>query len=141
MIPRERHGNPFEDQSTAKKGMGDRDSGGDNNTDDKVRGADDNEHGTSEKLKRKDYETELRSDYTASWLSSRSGSAHEGQKVCILFRGTRWSGQGRRYQSHHRQGQPADLPGSRPCRRRPSERNRKCTFSATCRICQQAVRS
>ena len=93
MIPRERHGNPFEDQSTAKKGMGDRDSGGDNNTDDKVRGADDNEHGTSEKLKRKDYEKELERLH-GELVKLQEWVRHEGKKICIVFEGRDGAGKG-----------------------------------------------
>lgn len=93
MIPRERHGNPFEDQSTAKKGMGDRDSGGDNNTDDKVRGADDNEHGTSEKLKRKHYEKELERLH-GELVKLQEWVRQEAKKICIVFEGRDGAGKG-----------------------------------------------
>ena len=93
MIPRERHGNPFEDQSTAKKDMSDRDSGGDNNSDDKARGAGDNEHGTSEKLKRKDYDKELERLH-GELVKLQEWVRHEGKKICIVFEGRDGAGKG-----------------------------------------------
>ena len=140
MIPRERHDNPFEDQSTAKKGMGDRDSGGDNNSDDKVRGADDNEHGTSEKLKRKDYEKELERLH-GELVKLQEWVRHEGKKICIVFEGRDGAGKGGVIKDHHRQGQSTDLPGSRPSRADRAGEIANVYPALSPRICQQAVRS
>ena len=96
--------------------------------------------GAKPKLKRKEYEAELRKLHV-ELVKLQEWVRHEGQKVCILFEGRDGAGKGGVIKAIDGEGQPADISGRGACPLPPTGKSRRCTFSATCRICRRAARS
>jgi polyphosphate kinase 2 (PPK2 family) len=95
--------------------------------------------GAKSKLKRKEYEVELRKLH-AELVKLQEWVRHEGQKVCILFEGRDGAGKGGVIKAITARVSPR-YSGSWRCRLRPTAKSRRCTFSGTCRICRPEARS
>ena len=74
------------------------------------------------KLKRKDYEKELRKLHV-ELVKLQEWVQHKGRKVCIVFEGRDGAGKGGNHQGDHRQGQSARIPRRRPARATEREKS------------------
>ena len=75
----------------------------------------DAEAGPAPKMKRKEYEREMRLLH-GELVALQEWVKASGAKVCIVFEGRDTRRQGRHDQADHRAGEPAGLPGRRPAR-------------------------
>lgn len=98
-----------------------------------------NERSGSPKLKRKDYEAELRKLHV-ELVKLQEWVRHEGQKICIVFEGRDGAGKGGVIKAITARVSPRIFRWW-PFLHQPSAKSRKCTSSATFRICRQAERS
>ena len=91
-------------------------------------------------LKRKKYERELKELHVELVKLQEWVEARRRQGLRPLRR-TRRRRQRRRRSRRSPSGSARASFASSPCRRRPSARSRRCTSSATCRICRRPARS
>ena len=102
--------------------------------------SDETEAAPSERMRRKEYERELRRLH-GELVAMQEWVKATGAKVCIVFEGRDTAGKGGTIKRDHRAGQPARVPGRRAPRARPTARSRRCTSSATSRTSPPPARS